>query len=50
MPDWAVIHRRLARAEVLTRYQRQGIRTMVWTVNADADLAPWVASPESMPS
>ena len=45
MPDWAVIHRRLARAEVLARYQRQGIRTMVWTVNADADLARWVAAP-----
>jgi hypothetical protein len=38
MPDWAVIHRRLARAEVLARYQRQEIRTMVWTVNADGDL------------
>jgi len=45
MPDWAVIHRRLARAEVLARYQRQGIRTMVWTVNADGDLARWVAAP-----
>ena len=45
MPNWAVIHRRLARAEVLARYQRQGIRTMVWTVNADGDLARWVAAP-----
>ena len=45
MPDWAVIHRRLAGAEILARYQRQGIRTMVWTVNADADLARWVAAP-----
>ena len=45
MPDWAVIHRRLARAEVLARYQRQEIRTMVWTVNADGDLARWVAAP-----
>ena len=32
-------------AEILARYQRQGIRTMVWTVNADADLARWVAAP-----
>ena len=45
MPDWAVIRRRLARAEVLARYQRQEIRTMVWTVNADGDLARWVAAP-----
>ena len=45
MPDWAVIHRRLAGAEILARYQRQGIMTMVWTVNADADLARWVAAP-----
>jgi glycerophosphoryl diester phosphodiesterase len=43
--DWAVIHRRLARAEVLARYQRQGIRTMVWTVNADQELARWLAAP-----
>lgn len=45
MLDWAVLHRRRARAEVLARYQRQEIRTMVWTVNADADLARWLAAP-----
>jgi hypothetical protein len=50
MPDWVVIHRRLARAEVLAQYQRQQIRTMVWTVNADGDLAGWVTAPESTPS
>ena len=43
--DWAVIHRRLARAELLARYQREGIKTMVWTVNADRDLARWVTAP-----
>jgi glycerophosphoryl diester phosphodiesterase len=45
MPDWGVIHRRLARAELLARCKRQEIRTMVWTVNADGDLARWVAAP-----
>jgi glycerophosphoryl diester phosphodiesterase len=43
--DWAVIHQRLARPELLARYQRQGVKTMVWTVNADRDLARWVAAP-----
>lgn len=43
--DWAVIHRRLARADVLAHYQRRGIKTMVWTVNADRDLARWVTAP-----
>ena len=43
--DWAVIQQRLARAEVLAHYQRRGIKTMVWTVNADRDLARWVATP-----
>ena len=43
--DWAVIHRRLARPALLAQYQRQRIKTMVWTVNADRDLARWVAAP-----
>lgn len=43
--DWAVIHRRLARPALLAQYQRQGIKTMVWTVNADRDLARWMAAP-----
>ena len=43
--DWAAIHHRLARAEVLAQCQRRGIKTMVWTVNADRDLARWMAVP-----
>jgi glycerophosphoryl diester phosphodiesterase len=45
MADWAVIQRRLARAEVLAHCQRRGIKTMVWTVNTDRALARWVATP-----
>jgi glycerophosphoryl diester phosphodiesterase len=45
MAGWAVIHRRLASAEVLAHCQRRGIKTMVWTVNADRHLARWVATP-----
>lgn len=45
MADWAVIQRRLARAEVLAHCQRRGIKTMVWTVNADRALTRWVATP-----
>ena len=45
LAGWAAIHRRLARAEVLTQCQRQGIKTMVWTVNADRELARWMATP-----
>jgi len=45
MADWAVIQWRLARAEVLAHCQRRGIKTMVWTVNADRDLARWVVTP-----
>jgi glycerophosphoryl diester phosphodiesterase len=43
--DWAVIQWRLAGDEVLAHCQRRGIKTMVWTVNADRDLARWVATP-----
>jgi glycerophosphoryl diester phosphodiesterase len=45
MAGWAVIQWRLARAEVLAHCQRRGIKTMVWTVNADRALARWVATP-----
>ncbi len=45
LAGWAAIHRRLARAEVLTQCQRQGIKTMVWTVSADRELARWMATP-----
>jgi glycerophosphoryl diester phosphodiesterase len=43
--DWAVIQWRLAGADALAHCQRRGIKTMVWTVNADRHLARWVAAP-----
>jgi glycerophosphoryl diester phosphodiesterase len=45
MADWAVIQWRLAGAEALAHCQRRGIKTMVWTVNADRALARRVATP-----
>jgi glycerophosphoryl diester phosphodiesterase len=42
---WAVVHRRLARAGVLAECRRRGLKTAVWTVNADRELAHWLASP-----
>jgi glycerophosphoryl diester phosphodiesterase len=41
--DWAVMHRRLARAALLDDCRRRGIKTMVWTVNGDQALARWLA-------
>jgi glycerophosphoryl diester phosphodiesterase len=32
---WAVVHRRLARTGVLAECRRRGLKTAVWTVNAD---------------
>lgn len=43
--DWAVIQWRLARPDALAYCQRRGIKTMVWTVNADRRLARWMATP-----
>jgi glycerophosphoryl diester phosphodiesterase len=42
---WAVVHRRLARTGVLAECRRRGLKTAVWTVNADAEMAHWLASP-----
>jgi len=42
---WAVVHRRLARTGVLAECRRKGLKTAVWTVNADDELAHWLASP-----
>ena len=42
---WAVVHRRLARTGVLAECRRWRIKTAVWTVNADRELAHWLASP-----
>lgn len=44
--DWAVVYRRLARTGVLAECRRQRIKTAVWTVNADKELAHWLASPD----
>lgn len=42
---WAVVHRRLARTGVLAECRRRRIKTAVWTVNADRELAHWLADP-----
>jgi glycerophosphoryl diester phosphodiesterase len=42
---WAVVHRRLARSGVLAQCRRRGLKTAVWTVNADREMARWLASP-----
>ncbi len=42
---WAVVHRRLARTGLLAECRRRRIKTAVWTVNADQELAHWLASP-----
>lgn len=44
--DWAVVNRRLARTGVLAECRRWRIKTAVWTVNADKELADWLASPD----
>jgi glycerophosphoryl diester phosphodiesterase len=43
--DWAVVHRRLARTGVLSDCRQWRIKTAVWTVNSDRELAHWLASP-----
>jgi glycerophosphoryl diester phosphodiesterase len=40
--DWVAVHRRLAAAGVLARCHRAGIKTMVWTVDEDAELMRWL--------
>jgi glycerophosphoryl diester phosphodiesterase len=42
---WAAVHRRLAGTGVLAECHRRRIRTAVWTVNRDQELAHWLASP-----
>ena len=44
--DWAVVYWRLARTGVLAECRRWRIKTAVWTVNADQELAQWLASPD----
>ena len=43
---WAVLHRQLARTGVLAECRRRGLKTAVWTVNADGAMAHWLASPD----
>ena len=43
--DWAAVHHRTARGDVLAGCRRLGIRTMVWTANSDRALARWLAHP-----
>ncbi len=43
--DWAAMHQRLALAGVLRQCHRQGLRTMIWTVNSDTMIARWLADP-----
>ena len=44
--SWAVVHERLARADLLADCRRLGLATMVWTVNDDKALARLLASPD----
>ena len=43
--DWAAVNHRLARAGVLAQCQRAGIKTMIWTVDEDAEMRRWLADP-----
>jgi glycerophosphoryl diester phosphodiesterase len=44
--DWAAVQQRLARIGVLAECRDRGMRTMLWTVNGDARLRRWLASPD----
>ncbi len=44
--SWAVLQQRLARPGLLADCRRRGLATMVWTVNDDAALARFIASPD----
>jgi glycerophosphoryl diester phosphodiesterase len=44
--QWAVLHHRLAAAGMAGQCRRLGVKTMVWTVNRDRQLASWLTSPE----
>jgi glycerophosphoryl diester phosphodiesterase len=40
--DWVAVHRRLAAAGVVAQCHRAGIKTMVWTVDDDAEIRRWL--------
>jgi glycerophosphoryl diester phosphodiesterase len=44
--DWAAVQQRLAMIGVLAECRDRGVRTMIWTVNRDARLRRWLASPD----
>lgn len=43
--DWAAVNHRLARAGVLAPCHRAGIRTMIWTVDEEAEMKRWLDDP-----
>jgi glycerophosphoryl diester phosphodiesterase len=43
--DWAAVNHRLARAGVLRQCHRAGLKTMIWTVDDDAEIKRWLADP-----
>jgi glycerophosphoryl diester phosphodiesterase len=45
VPRVAAVNRPLARAGVLTQCHRAGIKTMIWTVDEDAEMKRWLADP-----
>lgn len=40
--DWAAVNRQLAAAGVLAQCHRNGITTMIWTVNEDKEIMRWL--------
>jgi glycerophosphoryl diester phosphodiesterase len=44
--SWAVIGKRAASAALLAGSRSRGLRTMIWTVDADRELRHWLASPD----
>lgn len=44
--DWAALHHRAARGDVLAECRRRGIGTIVWTVNRSQSLVRWLAHPD----
>src|SRR5262249_59320936 len=40
--DWVAVHRQLAAAGVVAQCHRAGIKTMVWTVDGDAEMRRWL--------
>jgi glycerophosphoryl diester phosphodiesterase len=41
--DWAAVNRQLAATGVLAQCHRNGITTMIWTVNEDKEIMRWLA-------